>query len=77
MKKVIVDWLGSCPRCGCNQAIVWTELGNEKFLYEDDVIKCKECSLIGLVDVTDDYADDCVATASWSAFKEANAVAEG
>ncbi|WP_038342263.1 hypothetical protein [Acinetobacter sp. A47] len=65
MRKVNVDWLGSCPRCGCNKAIVETEMGNEKFLYEDDIIKCNECGLKGVVEVTDDYADDCVASANW------------
>ncbi|MFR9677533.1 Lar family restriction alleviation protein [Acinetobacter sp. SEK570] len=77
MKTVIVDWLGSCPHCGCNQAIVGTELGSEKFLYEDDVVKCKQCSLSGIVEVTDDYADDQVAYAKWSEFKETKADAEG
>lgn len=77
MRKVNVDWLGSCPRCGCNHAVVCTELGSDKILYEDDAIKCRDCGLVGLVEVTDDYADDRTAYATWSDFKEAKADAEG
>ncbi|WP_151765955.1 hypothetical protein [Acinetobacter colistiniresistens] len=71
MRKVNVDWLGSCPRCGCNHAIVETDMGNEFMLYEDDLLHCQDCRLSGIVEVTDDYADDRAAYASWSEFKEA------
>lgn len=77
MRTVNVDWLGSCPRCGCNHAIVETDMGNEFMLYEDDLLHCQNCRLSGMVDVTDDYSGDQVAYAKWSEFKEPKADTEG
>ncbi|WP_235898523.1 nucleoside triphosphate pyrophosphohydrolase family protein [Acinetobacter baumannii] len=65
-KVVRADWLGTCERCGGGEIVAMTYIGNETLLYEDDSIKCLNCGLRGVVDVTDDYSDDCVAFAVWN-----------
>lgn len=72
MNVVRADWLGECEKCGGNEIIAMTENGNESFLYEDDPIKCLNCGLYGVVDVTDDYADDSTAFAVWNNEQELN-----
>lgn len=56
MKTLVIDWLGSCPRCKCNVAVVNTEKGDDKFLYAGDELHCRDCWLEGEVDVSDDSA---------------------
>ncbi|WP_151963435.1 hypothetical protein [Acinetobacter oleivorans] len=73
MKVISINWLGSCDKCGSNQLLVKTEHGNKKLVYEEDKILCTNCGRTGVVNVTDDYADDCVAFAVWDETTESGA----
>jgi len=64
-KNIEVLWLEHCNKCGFGIANVETEEGNKNLLYEGDKITCPSCLHTGHIEVTDDYAEDCVAFAVW------------
>lgn len=70
IKTIDINWLGSCARCGSGDSKVKTEFGSEEFLFEGDEVACTDCGLTGVVSVSDDYADDAVASAAWDEFDE-------
>lgn len=59
MKKINIDWLGSCENCGCESSSVQTEEGTEKFLYVGDKITCDSCGHKGEVDADGENAWAC------------------
>lgn len=55
MTEIKINWLSSCPKCGCSEAIVKTK-GNEKWLYEDDIATCLECKNTGTIQADEGHA---------------------
>lgn len=48
-KNLKINWLGKCPKCERTEHTVTTLNGNEKFLYDDDIVECW-CGQKGLID---------------------------
>ena len=50
MTEIKIDWLDSCPKCGCSKHIVKTEKGCGTWLYSGDAVSCGECGHTGEVE---------------------------
>lgn len=49
MKEILIDWL-DCPDCGQKDALVKTEKGTSRKLYDGDKVMCLECGRDGEVE---------------------------
>ena len=56
MTEIKIDWLDSCPACGCSQHTVSTTDGSKDWLYSGDEVKCGECGHAGEIDADGEAA---------------------